>query len=231
MSVKHYYIFFADDTKAYTHVSSPEDGCRLQRTLDKLTEWSDKNMIGFNPDKCKVLHLGKTNLKHDYVMKDGDNSSVLIKTVCEKDLGVYIDDQLNINEHVQQQVEKARCTAGVIHRNIVNKTPNIMVPLFKSMVRPIVEYANAVWAPHTKKNSKPIENIQRHYTKTIQGFKDKSYKERLTILKLPSLSFRRLRGDLIEVYKIVHNIYDPITTKKTTNSNSSLINNKKNKFV
>ena len=77
---------FADDTKAYTHVSSPEDCRRLQRTLDKLTEWSDKNMIGFNTDKCKVLHLGKTNLKHDYVMKDGYNSNVLVKTVCEKDL-------------------------------------------------------------------------------------------------------------------------------------------------
>ena len=89
-----------------------------------------------------------------------------------------------------------------------------MVPLFKSMVRPIVEYANAVWAPHTQKNSKPIENIQRHFTKKIQGLKEKSYKERLTILKLPSLSYRRLRGDLIEVYKMVHKIYDPITTNK-----------------
>ena len=82
------------------------------------------------------------------------------------------------------------------------------------MVRPIVEYANAGWSPHTKKNSKPIENIQRHYTKKIKGLKDKSYSERLKLLKLPSLSFRRLRGDLIEVYKIVHNIYDPITTNK-----------------
>ena len=104
--------------------------------------------------------------------------------------------------------------AGVIHRNIINKIPIVMVPLFKSMVRPHVEYANAVWAPYTKKNSKSVEDIQRHYTKRIQGLKEKSYRERLTILKLPSLTFRRLRGDLIEVYKIVHDIYDPITTKK-----------------
>ena len=144
---------------------------------------------------------------------------------------VYIDDKIHFNEHVQQQVKQARCTAVIIRRNIVNKTPNVMVPLFKSMVRPIVEYANAVWAPHTKKNSKPIENIQRHYTKKIQGFKDKSYKERLTILKLPSLSFRRLRGDLIEVYKIVHNIYDPITTKKLlTRIPASSITRKTNSF-
>ena len=66
--------------------------------------------------------------------------------------------------------------AGVIHRNIINKIPIVMVPLFKSMVRPHVEYANAVWAPYTKKNSKSVEDIQRHYTKRIQGLKEKSYR-------------------------------------------------------
>ena len=81
---------FADDTKVYTHVSSPEDCCKLQTTINNLTDWSDKWLLRFNTEKCKVLHFGKSNLKHDYVMKDGDNSNVLDKTVCENDLGVFM---------------------------------------------------------------------------------------------------------------------------------------------
>ena len=61
---------------------------------------------------------------------------------------------------------------------------------------------------------KSIENIQRSYTKKIYGMNNKSYHERLKSLQLPSLEFRRLRGDLIEVLKIFHNIYDPVTTSK-----------------
>jgi len=101
----------------------------------------------------------------------------------------------------------------MIHCNITNKIPNVMVPLFKSMVRTLVEYGNAVWAPYLKKHIVNVENVQRHYTKKIKGMKHKTYRERLTVLKLPSLYYRRIRGDLIEAFKIVHDIYDPITTE------------------
>ena len=145
-------------------------------------------------------------------MKNGDDHILLNKSECEKDLGVYIDTNLDFKTHIKTQVKKARCSAGVINRHIINKTPKVMVPLFKSMVRPIIEYANTVWAPYLKKDIIEIENIQRHFTKKIKGMKNKTYEERLSKLKLPSLTYRRLRGDLIEVYKIVHAIYDPITT-------------------
>ena len=205
---------FADDTKSYDGVPTYEDCCKLQKTLHALTDWSAKWLLGFNTGKCGVMHLGKNNLKFDYVMKNGDEYNVLNKTVCEKDLGVYVENNLKFTEHIRQQVKKARCMAGVIHRNIINKTPSIMVPLFKSMIRPIIEYGNPVWSPYLKQDINAIENIQKNFTKSIHGMKKKSYHERLMLLRLPSLEFRRLRGDMIEVYKIVHEIYDPITTNK-----------------
>ena len=131
------------------------------------------------------------------------NKIKLDVTTCEKDLGVFIDNDLNFKEHVINQTNKARSMAGCIHRNIINKTPDIMVPLFIAMVRPTVEYGNTVWVPYYKKYKKRIEDIQRHYTKRIHGIAKKSYSERMQILKLPSLEFRRLRGDLIEVFKII----------------------------
>ena len=147
-------------------------------------------------------------------MKDGENINILSKTNCKKELGVHIDSELRFNEHIKNQVKRARRTAGVINSTILNKTQNIMLPLFKSMVRPIIEYANSVWSPYLVQDIKNIENIQRTFTKKIYGMNNKNYHQRLISLNLPSLEFRRLRGDLIEVYKIIHNIYDPATTKK-----------------
>ena len=85
------------------------------------------------------------------------------------------------------------------------------------MVRPILEYGNVVWYPNKKKCIDLIESVQRYYTKCIIGMKGKSYRERLYLLGLPSLVYRRLREDLIKTYKITHKIYD-------TNITNSLIN-------
>ena len=112
---------------------------------------------------------------------------------------------------------------GMLLRTIKSKYPNIMTSLFKALVRPILEYAVAVWCPYKRKHINEIEKVQRQFTKHIRGLNKLSYYERLSKLKLPSLEYRRLRGDLIEVYKIVHKIYDP----QTTNSLLTLDLNKK----
>ena len=79
--------------------------------------------------------------------------------------------------------------------------------IFKSLIRPHIEYANKIWSPHLKKHITSLENVQRRATKLIPGFKDIEYKERLRKLKLPTLAYRRLRGDMIELYKILTEKY------------------------
>ena len=78
------------------------------------------------------------------------------------------------------------------------------------MVRSHLEYAVAVWYPYKIKHKIAIENIQRRATEELPGtcMTDLSYIERLKLLKLPTLAYRRLRGDIIEVYKIMHELYD-----------------------
>ena len=76
-------------------------------------------------------------------------------------------------------------------------------------VRPHLEYAYQVWAPRLQKQIDSVENVQRRATKLIPGFDDLEHRERLKKLKLPTLTFRRLRGDLIETFKILSQNYDP----------------------
>ena len=76
------------------------------------------------------------------------------------------------------------------------------------MVRPHLEYANSVWCPYKKGDTEIIEKVQKRATKLIISLKKLSYVERLKQLQLPTLKYRRLRGDMIEVFKIAHNYYD-----------------------
>ena len=85
-------------------------------------------------------------------MKNGEEFTKLNKSEFEKDLGVNIDTILDFKTHLKTTIKKARSAAGIINRHIMNKTQKIMVQLFKSMVRPIIEYANVVWAPYLKKD-------------------------------------------------------------------------------
>ena len=212
---------FADDTKAYIPLNSVSDSIKLQETIDCLVEWSDKWLLKFNNSKCKVLHLGKNNPCYNYTIHEDSVVNNLEVTTCEKDLGVHIDPLLNFNDHIDFIVNKSRSISGLIMRIITFKSPDIMVPLFKSLIRPILEYANAVWCPYKRKHIDRIEAIQRHFTKRVEGMKDMEYPDRLYTLRLPSLEFRRLRGDLIEMFKMTHEIYDPITTSSLLTLNPS----------
>ena len=205
---------FADDSKASNTIQNFKDSLSLQSSIYDLNQWSDKWQQKFNSTKCKIMHIGKNNPHYQYFIKDGDKLTELSTTFSERDLGVIVDPNLTFEEHINNQVKKARRLSGLLCRVITYNHVDVMIPLFKSLVRPILEYANVVWSPHLRKHIDNIESVQRNFTKRIIGMKDLDYHERLKILKIPSLEFRRFRGDLIEMYKICHKLYDPITTNE-----------------
>merc|ERR1711923_15874 len=92
---------------------------------------------------------------------------------------------LNFEEHMNTKVKQARKMSGLISRAISYKSKDIMVPLYKSLVRPIIEYGNAVWPPYLRKHIDFIESVQRHFTKCIIGTKNLEYEDRLKFLGMP----------------------------------------------
>jgi hypothetical protein len=200
---------YADDTKVYNTVKDASNKMQLQNDLDSLVDWADAWQLRFNADKCKVLHLGKNNEQQAYSMRrHGCNERVMIEKSCvEKDLGVCVDRELKFYRHIETQVNTSNKLLGLIRRSYEYLDIEMMKLLFTSVVRPNLEFGNVVWSPRLEKDKNLVESVQRRATRIIPGLKGKSYEERLKIMKLPSLRYRRLRGDLIEVYKYTHGLY------------------------
>ena len=114
----------------------------------------------------------------------------------------------NMKELVSEQcritASKGTQVLGMIRRNITHQENSLIVPLYKAILRPHLEYCIQVWSPYLRKDIDLLEKIQRRATKLIPGLRDLRYEERLKEYRLTTLETRRLRGDQIEVFKILN---------------------------
>ena len=129
----------------------------------------------------------------------------LEKTECEQDLGVYIDSKLTFTQHCQEKVNKANKVLGYIRHTFKHLNQDTFLLLYKSLVRPHLEFSSCIWSPKYKYNIDSIERVQRRATKLIPQLRDLPYTERLQQLNLETLNYRRTRADLLETYRIVTN--------------------------
>jgi hypothetical protein len=206
-NIKNAVALFADDlkmvAKSHTKVMNQDD-------IDSLVLWQNKWLLKFNTkdNKCKIIHVGKNNPCNQYYMGE-----VLLPAVdSEKDLGVLVSKNLDWNDHITSSINKANaCTAWVI-RSVISRESEVMLQIYKSMIRPHVEYCVQLWSPLPSHGNwgliLALEHIQRKFTRLIDGIGLLPYKTRLEKLGLTTLLERRTRGDLIETFKIINGISD-----------------------
>ena len=193
---------FADDGKLYRVIHTRHDCETLQSDLDALGEWASKWQLTFNTDKCLVLRLGRNPPPFLYTMKPPNSPPVTLNvTVSARDLGITIRNDLKTREQTTSVIAKANRVLYTIRRTMSHLTYESGPTLYKSLVRPILEYGNTAWSPLTVDETEKIEQVQRRATRWICRHENLSYPERLQRLDLPSLTHRRRRGDLIELYK------------------------------
>ena len=194
-------FLFADDTKLFRRIETQDDTATLQKDIDKLMAWSNLWLLKFHPDKCKYMGIGYQGetIPNKYNM----NSQFLEVTKCEKDIGVHIDPKLNFEKHMSKAIDKANRILAVIRRTFEQLDATNFSFLFKGLVRPHLEYGAPIWSPSSEKYKELIENVQKRATKFVPGCYNLSYPERLKKLKLPTLAYRRTRGDMIQVFKLI----------------------------
>ena len=200
---------FADDAKIYCHVKDSNDKDSLQTGIENFVKWTDTWQVKLNIPKCKIIscnhrRYSANDISINYVM----NHMSLGNVQEIKDLGVSYDSLLLFDKHVSEKVKKAYMMLGLIKRNFIHVSQDCFVILYKALVRSHLEYANSVWNPRRKIDIDKLERVQRRATKLIPELAKRPYSVRLKHLNLPTLKYRRYRGDMIEVFKIIKGIYD-----------------------
>ena len=131
----------------------------------------------------------------------------------ERDLGVLMTNDMKVSSQCTSASGKANQMLGMIKRTFTSRNPDILLSLYKTIVRPYLEYATASWSPYYTKDKQLIERVQHRFTRMLRGFSTLQYEERLNRLKLWTLEERRTRSDLIEVFKMYRNLSAvPLTT-------------------
>jgi hypothetical protein len=202
---------FADDTKIWRIIKSPEDAMSLQNDLDNLAIWSQNWLLRLNASKCKVMQVHHKFQTQYFIEEEG--KLIPIDTVKEeRDLGIMVTDDLKSSSQCSAAAAKASSILGIVRRNFKNLSAENFRILYTTYVRPCLEYCIQVWNPCLEKDIFKLEQIQRRATKLIRGSKKKTYEQRLQLCGLTTLQQRRKRGDLIETFKI-------LTGKEGVNSN------------
>ena len=203
--MKNCYIkIFADDSKIVKAINSIEDRILFSEDIQAVTEWAAKNKMELNRLKYQLLQYGKSeDLKLPY---DIDQSTKVTKSQIVKDLGVFMSEDLMFDEHITKIKNKAKQVAAWILRLVNSRSEETVMLLYRTYVRPHLEYSCCLWSPSKIKNIADLESIQRSITSRINGLEQSNYWERLKILDLFSLQRRRERYDLIQMWKIQNNI-------------------------
>ncbi|PKU41148.1 hypothetical protein llap_8553 [Limosa lapponica baueri] len=161
----------------------PEGKDVIQRDLNKLERWAGANLMRFNKAECKVLHLDQDSPRYQYRLGEDVTES----SPEEKELGVLVDEKLDLNWRCTLAVQKANGILGCIKRSMASRSREAILPPYSAHVRLHLQYCVQLWSLWRMKDMDLLEWIQRRAMRMIRGLEHLSYEDRLRELGLFSL--------------------------------------------
>lgn len=206
------YLMFADDIKIFSEIHSVSDQENLQRSIDNVVGWCNDNSMDLNVLKCQVMVFkrGLNILKSDYYI----NLSTLPSLDKVKDLGIFLTPSLSPFDHIVHITSRANALLGFIFRSTRNfKDPQSLVLLYKTLVRPILEYGSVVWSPHQLGHIDLLSRTQARFIRMLgirigYAYTDVPIEELQRVFGIQPLHMRRRLADLVVLYKLVNGLLD-----------------------
>ena len=205
---------FADDSRVFRAISTCSDSQLLQHDLLAVSQWSEENNMKLHDDKFVYLNFNaRPNnfaLAHLPFYKENlwyKTSSGNILEACSSvsDLGITLSENFDWSPHISIIVNKAKQKAGWALSVFSDRSPLVMITLFKSMIRSLLEYACPVWCGLSLQNLRDLEAIQRSFTnKIICPAYVSGYWDRMQYLKIRSLQRRRERYSILHMWKVLN---------------------------
>ena len=204
---------FADDSRLLKSIRSSNDAVALQNDLNNVIQWAKRNNMSLNEDKFELIQH-HTSVRNFSVFSElpfvhYENCYFTTDSIIEPsnnitDLGVIMQHDMGFNFHISDIVKKARTKLSWALSIFNSRTEEVVQTLYKSLVRPILEYCCALWSPTKIGEIALLEGIQRTATCKITSISHLNYWQRLQKLGLMSLQRRRERYVLIYMYKILN---------------------------
>ena len=203
---------FADDTRISIAIRSEKDVSLLQSDLYNVMNWSERNNMALHRDKFEYM-CHKFNKNHTLpelpFISEFYQYTVSADTSLEpvhqlRDLGILISSDLSWSPHIRAIADKARQKASWVLSVFHTRSPMIMLTLYKSMVRSLVEYCCPLWHPSKISDIQELESVQKTFISRIAGMREMHYWDCLVHLSLMSLQRRRERFIILHMWKILH---------------------------
>ena len=200
---------FADDTRISRKIESEEDKVLLQKDLDIIYDWANKNLMKFNEGKFEQMSHGENkNIKIEPYKTQSGNEIKIGETV--KDLGITANSNLLFREHIDNIVTSSKIMSGILLRTFSTRQEAPMMRMFNSYIKSKLEYCSIVWSPWHQNEINKLERIQKNFTSKIHGLDQLDYHERLKKLNLYSLERRRERYLIINAWQQIEGITENI---------------------
>ena len=216
---------YADDAKLYSEITSDDCIEYLQSDINRMVKWCQDWRLAINPEKCYHVQYNPKSMKKSFDPTYLIENNTIVRKSKVRDLGILISDDLKYHAQVESAVRRAHCEINRIRRSFVSRSPKFIGDMYKLYVRPHMEYCVEVWNPQMQGDINIMERVQNKMTRLIPNGRNLSHCQRNKLIGVTSHQTRRLRGDLINIYKKINDekLFILRNNQRTRGHNKTLV--------
>ncbi|GAB0205863.1 hypothetical protein GRJ2_003051900 [Grus japonensis] len=147
----------------------------IQKDLDRIERWAHVDLRKFSKAKCKVVNLGWGTTQY----QDKLGNECIERNPTEKELGVLMDENLDMSWQHALGAQKANRVLECIKRSVASKSREVILPPYSALLRSYLEHCVQLWGPWNRKYMDLLEQVKRRATKMIRGLEHLSCEDRL----------------------------------------------------